>query len=181
MHWLAIAEHRSGEDDSARSRVGEILKRNPRFLPAIDDEMQFAVDRKDFRTALLAQLTRVAVMRNPPASEYCRLGVIWIRMSNLAEAESALLKGILKDPYSYACHVGLGEMYWQSGRFRQARENLEWVVRFFPDSDVTIFRSLARVYNALGDAKSARSVLRKGSRLFPDDRELRKAQSLLVQ
>ena len=89
MHWLAIAEHRSGEDDFARLRVREILKRNPRFLPAIDDEMQFAVDRRDFRTAVSAQLTRVAVMRDPPASEYCRLGLIWLSMSNLAEAESA--------------------------------------------------------------------------------------------
>jgi hypothetical protein len=32
------------------------------------------------------------VMRDPPASEYCRLGLIHLTMSNLAEAESALLK-----------------------------------------------------------------------------------------
>jgi predicted membrane-bound spermidine synthase/Tfp pilus assembly protein PilF len=181
MHWLAVAEHRSGEIDSARSRVGEILKRNPRFLAAIDDEMQFAVDRKDFRTALLAQLTRVRVMRDPPASEYCRLGMIWLSLSNLTDAESALLKGILKDPYSYACHLGLGELYWRSGRLPQARETLEWVVRFFPETNATIFRSLAAVYDALGDTKSARAILRKGSRIFPDDRELRKAESRLVQ
>jgi len=181
MHWLAIAEHRSGEDDSARLRVREILKRNPRFLLAIDDEMQFAVDRRDFRTAVSAQLTRVAVMRDPPASEYCRLGLIWLSMSNLAEAESALLKGILKDPYSYACHVGLGQLYWRSGRLPQARDNFEWVVRFFPDTDVNTFTSLAAVYNALGDKKTALSILRKGSRLFPDNGELRKVDSLLVQ
>jgi tetratricopeptide (TPR) repeat protein len=181
MHWLAIAEHRSGEDDSARLRVREILKRNPRFLLAVDDEMQFAVDRRDFRTAVSAQLTRVAVMRDPPASEYCRLGLIWLSMSNLAEAESALLKGILKDPYSYACHVGLGQLYWRSGQLPQARDNFEWVVRFFPDTDVNTFTSLAAVYNALGDKKTALSILRKGSRLFPDSGELRKADSLLVQ
>ena len=181
MHWLAITEHRSGEDDSARLRVREILKRNPRFLPAIDDEMQFAVDRRDFRTAVSAQLNRVAVMRDAPASEYCRLGLIWLSMSNLAEAESALLEGILKDPYSYACHVGLGQLYWRSGRLPQARDNFEWVVRFFPDTDVNTFTSLAAVYNALGDKKTALSILRKGSRLFPDNGELRKADSLLVQ
>jgi predicted membrane-bound spermidine synthase/tetratricopeptide (TPR) repeat protein len=181
MHWLAIAEHRSGEDDSARLRIREILKRNPRFLPAIDDEMQFAISRKDFRTAVSAQLTRVAVMRDPPASEYCRLGLIWLSLSNLAEAESDLLKGILKDPYSYACHVGLGQLYWRNGRLPQARDNFEWVVRFFPDTDVSTFTSLAAIYNALDDKKNALSTLHKGSRLFPDNGELRKVESLLVQ
>src|SRR5437879_2715581 len=98
MHWLAIAEHRSGEDTSAGLRVDEILKRHPRFLPALTDEMEFAVDRKDFRIALLAQLNRMAVMPDPPASEYCRLGAIWMKMSNLAEAEPVLLRGSLKNP-----------------------------------------------------------------------------------
>jgi spermidine synthase/Tfp pilus assembly protein PilF len=175
MHWLAIAEHRSGEDTSARVRVDEILKRHPRFLPALTDEMEFAVDRKDFRIALLAQLNRIAVMPDPPASEYCRLGAIWMKISNLAEAEPVLLRGALKDPYSYACHLELGELYRETGRFPLARQHFELVVRFYPDYDPTIFRSLAGVYVALGDSHSAKATLRKGLRLFPDDRELQKA------
>src|SRR5882762_2275063 len=175
MHWLAIAEHRSGEDTSARSHVDEILKRHPRFLPALSDEMEFAADRKDFRIALLAQLNRMAVMPDPPASEYCRLGAIWMKMSNLAEAEPVLLRGTLKDPYSYTCHLELGELYRESGRFSLARLHFELVVRFYPDYDPTIFRSLAGVYLALGDSHSAIATLRKGLRLFPDDPELQKA------
>jgi spermidine synthase len=174
MHWLAIAEHRSGEDTSARSRVDEILKRHPRFLPALSDEVEFAADRKDFRIALLAQLNRMAVMPDPPASEYCRLGAIWIKMSNLAEAEPVLLRGTLMDPYSYACHLELGELYRETGRFSLARQHFELVVRFYPDYDPTIFRSLAGVYLALGDSRLAMATLRKGLRLFPDDRELQK-------
>jgi spermidine synthase len=175
MHWLAIAEHRSGEDAAARARVDQILEHHPRFLPALDDEMQFAADRQDFRIALLAQLNRMSAMPDPPASEYCRLGAIWMKMFNLEEAEPVLLKGILKDPYSYACHLELGELYRETNRFPLARQHFEFVVRFYPDCDVTIFRSLAGVYLALGDAKSARSILRKGLRLFPDDPELQKA------
>ncbi len=175
MHWLAIAEHRSGEDTSARLLVDEILKRHPHFLPALTDEMEFAVDRKDFRIALLAQMNRMAVMPDPPASEYCRLGTIWIKMSNLAEAEPVLLRGTLKDPYSYACHLELGEVYADTGRFPLARQHFEWVVRFYPDYDPTIFRALARVYVALGDFNSATATLRKGLLLFPDNQELQKA------
>jgi tetratricopeptide (TPR) repeat protein len=177
MHWLAVTEHRGGEDASARSLVDEILKRHPRFLPALTDEMEFAADRKDFRIALLAQLNRMAVIPEPTASEYCRLGAIWMRMSNPAEAEPVLLRGALKDPYSYACHLELGELYRETGRFSVARDHFELVVRFYPEYDSAIFRALAGVYVALGDSHSAMATLEKGLRLFPDDRELQKAAS----
>jgi tetratricopeptide (TPR) repeat protein len=175
MHWLAVTEHRNGEDASARLLVDQILKRHPRFLPALTDEMEFAADRKDFRIALLAQLNRMAVMPDPPASEYCRLGAIWMKIFNFAEAEPVLLRGISKDPYSYACHLGLGELYRETGRLPLARQHFELVVRFYPDYDPVIFRSLAGVYLALGDSHSAMATLRKGLRLFPDDTDLQKA------
>jgi spermidine synthase len=179
MHWLAIAEHRSGDDASAQSRIEKILTWYPRYLPALDDKMQFAVDQENYRAALLAQLSRMAVMGDPPAYEYCRLGAMWAKVANYAEAESELLKGDLKDPYSYSCHLSLGELYRRTGRLAQARETFEWIVRFFPDADATLFRSLAGVDVALGDPRSARSVLRKGRRIFPDDQGLQKAQLLL--
>jgi spermidine synthase len=179
MHWLAIAEQRNGDDSSAGSRVAEILQRNPHFLPALDDEMYFAVARRDFRTALSAQLTRLAVIPDPPAYEYCRLGGIWIALSDVTDAESTLLKGLQKDPYSYACHLELGELYQRTGQLPRARENFEWVVRFFPAAEATVFRSLAEVDVVLGDRKSAHSVLSKGYRLFPEDAELQKAAARL--
>ncbi len=177
MQWLAVAEHRSGDDASAQLHVSQMLQRDPAFLPALEDEMLFAADRKDFQVALHAQLQRIALMPDPPASEYCRLGAIWMKMSDLAAAEAVLLKGTLKDPYSYACHLELGEIYRETGRFPLARQHFEWVVRFFPDADATIFRSLAGVYVVLGDMKSARSILRKGRRIFPDDTELQSAEA----
>jgi tetratricopeptide (TPR) repeat protein len=178
MHWLAVAEHETGNDISAQARLNEMLKRNPGFMPALNDRMQFAIDRKDYRAALLAQLMRIAVMGDPPAYEYCRLGAMWVKQSNLSEAESALLKGLVKDPYSYSCHVELGEVYALSGRLAQARQNLEWVVRFFPAAEATTYKALAGISSALGDFKSARSTVRKGRRLFPDDLDLKNAESI---
>jgi len=179
MHWLAIAEEGNGEDSSARSRVDEMLKRNPHFLPALDDQMHFAVARRDFRTALSAQITRMAVIEDPPAYEYCRLGGIWVGVSDINQAESILLQGLQKDPYSYACHLELGELYQRTGHLSLARDDFAWVVRFFPAADATVFRSLAEIDVVLGDNKSAHSVLGKGRRLFPDDAELQKAEALL--
>ena len=176
-HWLAVAEHRSGDDFLAQLHVSQILERHPGFVPALDDEMQFAADRRDFQVALSAQLKRMSLMPDAPASEYCRLGALWMKIPNLAEAEPVLLKGTLKDPYSYACHLELGELYRETQRFSLARQHFEWVLRFFPDADATIFRSLAGVYVVLGDMQSARSVLRKGRRNFPDDTELQDAEA----
>ena len=100
-----------------------------------------------------------------------------MKMSDRTAAELALLKGTMKDPYSYACHLELGELYRETGRFPLARQHFEWVVRFFPDADATIFRSLAGVYVVLGDTKSARSILRKGRRIFPEDTQLQNAET----
>jgi len=167
LHWLAIAEYRSGDYIAARTRVDELLARDPRFMPALDDQLQFAVDQNDMRTALAAQLMRLNLMVTPPAYEYCRLGGIWLKLSNLSEANAVLLTGLRKDPYSYACHVELGELYAQMGRLSMARDNLEWAIRFFPEADPDIFKSLAAIYTALGDFDSARRTMNKGVRLFP--------------
>jgi spermidine synthase/Tfp pilus assembly protein PilF len=175
LHWLAVTLHKSGDETSAREQLGKILKAHPHFLPALTDEMQFAADRKDFRLALIAQLNRMVVMPDAPASEYCRLGAIWMKLSNFSEAEPVLLRGISKDPYSYACHQELGELYRATGRTARARQNFEFVVRFYPDYDPAVFAALAAVDTDLGDSRAAAAILRKGLRLFPANPELEKA------
>jgi tetratricopeptide (TPR) repeat protein len=175
MHWLAVAENRNGQTTDARALVDKILERHPDNLVALTDQMEFAADRKDYRIALLAQLSRMKILSDPPASEYCRLGAIWIKLSNFAEAEPALLRGISKDPYSYACNLELGELYREMRRLSLARDYFEKVIRLYPDSDVTIYKSLAGIYLSLGDTDSGQSTLRKGRRVFPDDGDLLKA------
>lgn len=105
------------------------------------------------------------------------MGALWLKAGNAAEADSVLQRGLAKDPYCYACHLGLGELYLSTGQFPLARQHLQWVVRFFPDSDVTVFRSLIAADLLLKDMQSARAVLRKGLRLFPDDAALLKAEA----
>jgi tetratricopeptide (TPR) repeat protein len=175
LRWMAVAENRDGQADVARALVDKALEQDPHYLPALSDEMEFAADRKDYRIALLAQLSRMKSLSDPPASEYCRLGAIWIKMTNLAEAEPVLLKGTLKDPYSYACNLELGELYRETQRLALARAYFETVIRLYPDSDVSVYKSLAGLYLSIGDTRSARSILRKGHRIFPDDGELQKA------
>jgi spermidine synthase/Tfp pilus assembly protein PilF len=175
LHWMAVAENRDGQAVAARALVDRALEQDPHYLPALSDEMEFAADRKDYRIALLAQLSRMKALSDPPASEYCRLGAIWIKMTNLAEAEPVLLKGTLKDPYSYACNLELGELYRETQRLALAQAYFETVIRLYPDSDVSVYKSLAALYLSIGDTRSAQTILRKGHRIFPDDGELQKA------
>jgi spermidine synthase len=175
LHWLAVADHRMGQDAAADILVAQILAANPTDQQALTDRLQFAVDRNDYRTALYTQLDRMVVMGDPPASEYCRLGAIWEKIPNLAEAEPVLLRGLAKDPYSYACHLELGELYREEKLLEPARKNFEWVVRFFPELDPTIFRSLAGIDLMLGDRRAMRATLNEGRRLFLNDPDLQKA------
>jgi tetratricopeptide (TPR) repeat protein len=140
--------------------------------------MEFATDRQDYRIALIAQLSRMKVLSDPPASEYCRLGAIWIKLSDLAEAEPVLLHGISKDPYSYACNLELGELYRETGSPSLARQHFEKLIQLYPDLDVTIYKSLAGIYFSLGEKGSAQSLLRKGHRMFPDDTDLQRGVSI---
>jgi tetratricopeptide (TPR) repeat protein len=176
-YWFAVAERRSGDATAALSRINGILQLHPQFIPALEQQMELAADRGDFQLALSAQLKQMALILNPPAYEYGRLGALWLEVSNFSEAESVLLRGLGKNPYCYACHFELGELYIRTGKFPMARQNFEWVVRFFPDSDSAAFKSLVGVDLLLKDIQSAKGVLAEGLRLFPDDAGLLKAQA----
>lgn len=178
-YWLATAERRSGNVDAAFSQFQLLLKWHPKFLPALEDEMELAADRNDIQAALSAQVTRMTLLPRPPAYEYGRLGALWIRTSNFEAAESALLKGLAQDPYCYACHFELGELYLRTSKFPLAQQNLQWVVRFFPESDPAAFRLLAGVDLILRDKPAAQRVLNEGLRLYPKDPALMKAQAEL--
>ena len=111
-------------------------------------------------------------MDDPPASEYCRLGALLLKLTHVIAAEAALRKGLSKDPYSYDCHLALGELDLETGKYFEARQTFEWLVRFFPDLDSSIYRSLTGVDLMLGDLKAARLALNKGRRIFPNDKTL---------
>jgi tetratricopeptide (TPR) repeat protein len=179
VYWLAVAQRASGDNAAALSLISQLLQLHPQFLPALEEQMELAADRGDFQTALAAQLKRMALMPNAPAYEYGRLGALWLNTSNFTQAESVLLKGLAKDPYCYACHFELGELYIHTKQFPLARQNFEWVIRFFPDSDAAAFRSLVGIDLLLKDTKSAKAVLAEGLRLFPDDTGLLKARAAL--
>ena len=116
-------------------------------------------------------------MKDPPASEFCRLGDLWTRAGELTPAENAFRKGLALEPYSYLCHRELGEIDRAKGNLTPAREHLEFVVRFYPEADARTYVSLALLYRAQGHPDLAREILRKGQRIFPKEPLLSRVSS----
>jgi len=169
LYWLAMAKHIAPNDLEGDILLTRILRRDPINLPALASRVTFARDRRDWRTGAQAQVEHIAAMKDPPSSEYCMLGDLWVRAGNLTSAEEALVAGLERDPYSYLCHRELGEVDRLTGRFVAARAHLELVVRMYPEMDSGTYASLALVYQAQEHPDMARDILSKGLRIFPKD------------
>ena len=120
------------------------------------------------------QARRIAADSSAGLNEYCRLGELLVRLGELARGELAFLTALEREPYSYAAHRNLGQLYRRRMLWPQARAHLEFAVRYFPDNDPYIYASLAEVYRAMGDATAANRILRKGMRIFPGNADLRR-------
>jgi len=169
MYWLASARHNTPNDSEEGALLSRILQRDPKNLLALAARVTFARDRRDWPTGAQAQVEHIAAMKDPPASEFCTLGDLWVRAGNLTSAEEALRAGLERDPYSFLCHRELGEVDRLKGRFAAAREQLELVVRLYPEVDPGTYVSLALVYRAQGHPELVRDILDKGKRIFPKD------------
>lgn len=166
MHWLARVEEKRGEKSEARNLVDEILARDPGNLEALTDEMEFAADRNNYTVAALAQMTRMKIMPEVEAAEYCRLGALWMKLRNLTAAEQVLGMGLQKDSYSYSCNLAMGEVYRETGRTAEARESFEKLLRWYPDGDPQAYEALAELEEKMGDQDAALNTRRKRERIF---------------
>ncbi len=85
------------------------------------------------------------------------LGYMWAeRGENLDEALSLIRRAIAVEPDNGAYVDSLGWVYFQLGRYQEARHHLEWAARLVPD-DATILEHLGDLYVVLQDLERARN------------------------
>jgi uncharacterized protein HemY len=84
---------------------------------------------------------------------------------------------LARDPYNFQARVNLGQLLVRQQKWPEARENLEFVVRYFPDEDAAIYTLLFHVDNVLGDPRAAAETVRFGLRMFPDNAELQRLKA----
>ncbi len=172
---LAEVARRRGDAANAELLARQVLARDPNYLPALETLAKMAHDRGEWRAAQEWQARLINAEPEPGAGQYARLGEILLHNGDFDAAERALRTALQHDPYIYDAHRQLVELYRQRKLLPQAQAELEFLVRYFPDVDATVYTSLAEIYRTSGDARAAAVILRKGKRLFPDDAELNRA------
>jgi spermidine synthase len=168
-YWLAIANHSAGAVLLAENELDELVAGDLKNEDALRARISFARDAKDWPVAIAGQEKLIAAQSDPTARDHCELGDLRLRAGDLRAAEAPLQEGLRRDPYSYLCHRDLGELQRASGRNQDARLNLEFVIRYFPEADAKSYASLALVYRMEKASAKMREILRKGLRIFPGD------------
>src|ERR1019366_1680842 len=113
------------------------------------------------------------------AAAHAKIAEILVREDKLDEAYRAMLDCLAQDPYNYQTQLNLGKLLAKQKKWMEARQHLEFVMRYFPDQDEIIYPLLFQADKALGDPSAAAKAVRFGLRMFPDNSELQRLNLLL--
>jgi len=169
---LANVARRQGQYDTAELLARQVLGRDPNFIPAIQCMMRVTRARERWDESAQWQATLLKLKPDSDPDEYSRLGEVLYQAGKDDLAERAFVAALQKEPYSYAAHRNLGEIYIKKKTWDKAQAELEFVEHFHPDADASTFIRLAEIYRNTGRPQSAAEILRKGLRIFPDNIEL---------
>jgi spermidine synthase len=174
----AEADRKFGNNEKARQEFQAILAREPNHAASLDSLR--ALDEDFSRWDEAEEDQRRILAGNPHASAgaYAQLGEIHMRAGNFDLAASAFRDALARDPYNFQAHESLGQIFVSQKNWADARRELEFVRRYFPDEDLGAYPALFQVYNALGDPRAATEAARFGLRMFPDNSVLRRLISV---
>jgi spermidine synthase len=174
---LAETHRRFGNNEKARQEFARILERDPKYLPALESLRQLDSDFSRWTEAESLERRVIAADPNAGAAAYAHLGEMLFRAGDLEHAYAAMQDALARDPYNFQARVNLGQLLVRQQKWPEARENLEFVVRYFPDEDAAMYGLLFHVDNVLGDPRAAAETIRFGLRMFPDNAELQRLKA----
>ena len=176
---LAETDRRFGNNEKAREALQRILERDPGNLQALESLVKLDVDFSHWAEAEEFQRRLIAADPHPGAAVRAQLAEILLREDKQDEAYRTMLDCLAQDPYNYQTQLNLGELLAKQKKWAEARQHLEFVMRYFPDEDSGIYPLLFQADRALGDPRAAVKAVRFGLRLFPDNSELKRLNLLL--
>jgi spermidine synthase len=170
----AETDRRFGNNEKARQAFRRILERDPGNLQALESLRHLATDFSRWPEA--EDLERRLIAANPhvSAAAYAQLADTLLRAGDLDRAYSAMQDCLARDPYNFQTRLNFGTLLRQQKKWAEAREQLEFVRRYFPDTDVRTYLFLFEVDSTLGDSRAAKDAVRFGLRMFPDDSDLKR-------
>src|SRR3989344_6968361 len=102
-----------------------------------------------------------------------------------AKAEAALIEALKLDEHNVKAFTLLAQVYRVQGKYDQARETLEYILRLTNSADPGVFRSLGEIARARGDLRSAQDDYLRSIALDPNNHnyylELAEVYRLLEQ
>jgi spermidine synthase len=176
---LAECDRRFGNNEKARGAFQRILSRDPGNVRALESLVKLDVDFSRWPEAEDLQRRLIAVNSHADAAARAQLAEILLREDKLDEAYRAMLDCLARDSYNYQTQLNLGELLARRKKWAEARQHLEFVMRYFPDEDSGIYPLLFQADEALGDPSGAAKAVRFGLRMFPDNSELQGLNLLL--
>jgi spermidine synthase len=174
----AEADRRSGNNEIARQAFLRILERDPKNLEALESLSKLAVDFSRWDEAEVLERRLIAADPHAGAAAYTQLGEILLQAHDWERAHDAMKECLARDPYNFRTRFNLGVLLRQQKNWAEAREQLEFVRRYFPDSNVRTYTLLYEIDKVLGDPRAAADAVRFGLRMFPENSELQRLSLL---
>lgn len=178
----------------AWAALGDIYARENRLDDAVHAYQQALLIRSDYQSAQLAladiyhqqqrntealSLYKVLLDRYPNYGvAWAKVGVVYEAMSLHAKAESSLKRAIELNPQDNESKRVLAKLMLSLKQPRKAVELLASAVER-ESGRPELYLEYAEALSAAGNARAARSELKKGLRLDPENPELMKAMKLL--
>ena len=169
---LARATLAAGDAGHAEKLLGEVLTRDPKQLRAVEGMVELTTQRKEWNEAACWQEVRIGIDPALGCREYVRLGRDYLRAGAADAGEKWLRKALERDSYCHPAHRTLADLAIARKNWAEAKPQLEFLVRYAPDEDASVYSSLAGVDLALGNSSASQEALNKGLRIFPDDPNL---------
>ncbi len=176
---LAETNRRFGNNEKARLALQRILERDPGNFRALKSLVKLDVDFSRWAEAEDLQRRLLAANPHSAAAARAQLAEILLREEKLDEAYRAMMDCLALDPYNYQTQLNLGELLARQEKWVEARQHLEFVMRYFPDEDEKIYPLLFQADKALGDSSAAAKAVRFGLRIFPGNSELLRLNLLI--
>ena len=171
---LAESNRHFGNNEKARDALHAILARNRNHVPSLKSLAKLDVDFSRWAEAEETQRRLIGEDPNAGADGLAQLAEIYLHEGKQDDAYTAMLDSLAADPYNYQAHVELAEFLAKQKRWAEARRQLEFVMRFYPDEDAGIYPLLFQADMVLGDPSAAAKAARFGRRVFPDNSELQR-------
>lgn len=133
---LAVAQHMSGDYQSAEETLRNILKKTPGNPIALNNLGYFLLERNE-RITEAVELIRQAVKIDPTNSSYLdSLGWGYFKLGNLPESERYLKEALRYNPSSPTIYEHLGDVYQKQGKEELAKTAWQKALAFSSDTTV---------------------------------------------